>query len=267
MKEIIARIYLIYDHFFPIARGKAWLGSLLSKILGAVTLRAKTGVFLKIFINSAQDKHLLYLKKTDFDETLKAVNLLKEGDVFVDIGSNIGLFSILASNFVETSGKVICFEPSYREYRRLLFNIEKNQCFNIVAFNAGISKESQIGEFAVAVGHTGLNKIASGIAVPHHVLSVPLFSLDTLWSELYGETVIDLVKIDVEGAEFWVLEGMHQLLLRKQILKLVIEITPKFLKKFHSSKSDIYNLLISYGYSPLNKSDDWQYDEVFTLNN
>lgn len=264
MKKIIAKIYLAYDQYFPLAKGKAFLGKWTSRLIGAIPLEARLGPLITIFIDSTQDKHLLRLSKKSDDETLKAVYQLEEGNTFIDIGANIGFFSLLASKKVAETGLIICFEPSFREYKRLLANIELNKSHNnFLVFNAGISKKSKIEEFAISLGHTGLNKIASGSDYLHYVQKTPIFSLDNLLKELNLNITIDLVKIDVEGAEFWVLEGMHDLLLKNKIKKIVIEITPKFLKMFDTSKEDIYNLMTKCGYVALYNKNDWQYDEVF----
>lgn len=263
MKATLAKLYLLYDEHFPVQRGKARTANLLTDAIGAVQIRSRAGPTLEVFLNSQQDRHLVRLNESKDDQALNAIELLKQGDVFVDIGANIGFYSLLAAFRVGKTGRVLSFEPSFREYRRLLKNIEINDAPAVVPFNVGLSRESEIKDLAIATSHTGLNSLARSSRFESYCQPTPVFSFDWLWRQLFGPQRIDLIKIDVEGAESWVLEGMRWTLSERLPAKVIVEVTPKFLKDFGASKRSIYELMRGHGYVPLIRDESWQYDEVF----
>ncbi|MEM6532615.1 MAG: FkbM family methyltransferase [Myxococcota bacterium] len=261
MRVPLARTYLAYERRFPIRRGKDRIAKLLTCAIGSVPLKAKCGPVLETLLDSQQDRALLRVDSSD--RVLRELSGLRSNGVFVDIGANTGLYSLLASRQLGPDGIVLCFEPSFREYRRLLQNIAINRARAVIPFNFALTNSSEIIELAVASGHTGLNSIQKSSRFEYASQPCPSFSFDLIWRSLFGDRAIDLVKLDVEGAEFKVLEGMKDTLSRALIKKLVVEITPGFLKSFGSDKESLYGLMEKLGYSPSYADDSWQYDEVF----
>lgn len=140
-------------------------------------------------------------KEVDF-----MLNTLKEDDIFIDIGSNIGLFSLLASKKVGVNGKVICFEPAPITYKRLLENIELNQLQNVIALNLGLS--DNVGELKFYYSDTGFDawnsfapdsRLKKSIKIKTSTLDLQLENID--------KEQIKMVKIDVEGWEKFVIQG------------------------------------------------------------
>lgn len=235
------------------------MADLLTSIFGSFILKSKSAFFLEIYANSTQD---MYLLNVDDDLTIREIKKLSEGNVFVDVGANIGLYSFYAAQKVGKNGKVLSIEPSFREYRRLLKNIELNKVNNILPFNCIVSEANDIVKFSIEDRHTGMNKIANNTT--GNIREILSFKLDFI-IELFSISKIDLIKIDVEGAEMLVINGMKSLLHEQRIKQLIIEITPGFLKQYGHSKEMLYNVLNDFGYLPLISSDEWQYDEIFKL--
>jgi len=133
---------------------------------------------------------------------------LGPGMTFVDVGANVGYFSILASELVGPSGRVVAVEPSSENCRLLLLSIEGNALDNVVLYPVGAGAERG---WAHLSNHIGSN--ASFVAAGGRELSrgygtvVPVFPLD----ELVGGRV-DMVKIDVEGAEGLAMVGARRLI-------------------------------------------------------
>lgn len=264
MKKFIFKLYLFYFKFSPINRGKQFLAIMLSRIFGSNLHKAKNGIWIDIYLKSTQD---IYLVTFDGNDTLTDIikNLHSES-IFIDIGANIGYYSFLASQKFGNNGKVFCFEPSYREYNRLLKGIQKNNLQNIIPINACLSNIS--GELLMDIdeSHTGLNKIHIPGSTYSTINQVAVFRFDDL-QELFQLKKIDLVKIDVEGAEYLVLMGMIETLKKGLIKKVFIEITPSFLYKYGHTKEHIYNFMTNCGFISSVNSDEWQYDEIFILEN
>jgi len=198
----------------------------------------------------------------------KEIALLGEGDVFIDVGANIGYYSILAARRVGARGLVMSFEPSHREFTRLLANLALNGCTSVVPVSVALGSAPAIAELHIAPTHTGLNTLHVSSAAAHAFRNaaaqrvlVPCF--DDFVAPLLGERRVRLLKIDVEGAEMDVLLGMRESLQRQLFERIVVEITPRFLENFGRSKEALYELLESCGYAARFRSQEWQYDEVF----
>src|SRR3546814_4088423 len=90
------------------------------------------------------------------------VERLEEGDCFIDVGANCGLFSIMAGQRVGPGGLVLAFEPCQQTFSRLVDNIETNGLKNILPFRLALADMSGIVELdSGSTGHSGRYAIAS----------------------------------------------------------------------------------------------------------
>jgi FkbM family methyltransferase len=123
--------------------------------------------------------------------------IMSPGSVFVDLGANVGLYSLLASSLVGPTGRVLAVEPQPEVRRRLLFNINSNMISNIDIEACAVSDycgEIEFGIDSKNFGESGAANTAS------KRLYVPCLTLETLLDR-YGIHQPDAMKIDVEGAE------------------------------------------------------------------
>lgn len=133
---------------------------------------------------------------------------LRSGDVFYDLGSNIGLFSLLAARLVGESGKVFSFEPDSEIAARLRENAERNAATNVSVTEVGVWSSSGMQNF-----------VPAGVASPDHGTGsfvaqgpgtrVRCVSLDDFAASHAPPAAI---KCDVEGAEVEVLKGATHVL-------------------------------------------------------
>lgn len=201
-------------------------------------------------INLYKDSVLsrLIWNKFEKDETDYMCKVLKKGDVFIDVGSNIGLFSLIASKIVGDKGKVICFEPSPLTYTRLKENVTINNFNNLDVRNLGLS--DSIGELTFYVSNNGYdawnsfspsadNKLELSIKVPVSTLDFELNEID--------KSKIKLVKIDVEGWEKFVLQGAKDFLINFNPI-VMVEFTEQNTFNSGYPVHEIYDLMSSYGY-------------------
>lgn len=260
MKSMLLRLYMFYQKHFFIQRGKFFISNLLYKTLGDICIKADNDVYLYLKANSSMDLSYLDHNPT-YTDIMSHIDSLKEGDVFVDIGANIGYFSFYAAKKVGTHGKVYAFEPSDREYERLIKGIRKNKLTNIYPYNIALTDHIGTVEFDIEPFHTGLNamSVSDNDKKSKETVIKPCDTLDHVMN--YAE--IALVKLDVEGAEYLVLKGAESLLTSHKIKKLIVEVTPGYLNKFGSSKEELFGMMKSTGYTPTYNSEASQYDEVF----
>jgi FkbM family methyltransferase len=126
----------------------------------------------------------------------------------LDIGAHHGLYTILASKCVGSTGKVIAFEPSPRERRLLARNLRLNFCSNVSVESFALgSCHSKANLFLVQGGDDGCNSLRPpGVTAATEAVSVDVISLDEYLLKS-GINQIDFVKLDVEGGEREVLRG------------------------------------------------------------
>jgi len=161
-------------------------------------------------------------------QTIRRV--LRRGDVFVDLGANIGFFTFLAASLVKQQGKVMAFEPNPQNVQLMYSTLLVSAGFNIKIYPFAVSDSAGIVKF-VTVGSNG------GVVNEHvidpstnekqeHNLLVQTVVLDDV---LKDEPRIDLIKIDIEAHEPAAVRGMEKLL-RKHRPKLITEFHPWALK-------------------------------------
>ncbi len=177
---------------------------------------------------------------------------LKKGDVFIDVGANIGLYTIVASKLVGNTGTVCAFEPSEREYTLLSKNIKLNELHNVKAFKIALSNYDGEAEIYVAGGgRTGANTLSNNFRSKSHVMlenieKVRVNKMDTFFGSINIPT-ITLIKIDVEGHEPFVLDGAQKILQKYKPI-IMLEILEEGLKIAGSSSNQLFNLLKSLNY-------------------
>jgi FkbM family methyltransferase len=136
---------------------------------------------------------------------------LKEGDIFVDVGANIGYFTLQASRLVGELGKVIAIEASPKIYAKLIDNMKRDHATNVEAYNLAVSdSEGTTKVFLAANSNIGQTTILpkDGCCYECEINSKPLTAIippDQM-------AKVRLIKIDVEGAEWLVVSGMRPLL-------------------------------------------------------
>ena len=135
---------------------------------------------------------------------------LKPGDVFYDIGANVGFFSIIAAKLVGDKGKVYAFEPGEKNANSIRHNARLNNFNHIEVIEKAVSHTSGEGQLLLAK-YSGGHALATADAPPDLAgeVTVDLVSID----DLIAQNKIappNFVKIDVEGAELDVLKGMTE---------------------------------------------------------
>ena len=167
--------------------------------------------------------------------------LVKANDVFLDIGANIGYFSLLAAA-VSSSSRVISFEPVHKLFQELNANISINNIKNIMPVNAAVGEINEEKEiFLSAPDNLGMSSFQEPENYSGKKEKVTVIAIDD-WFKTSGLTKIDIIKLDVEGSELAALKGMHEVL-QKQGPALIIEINPDTLSMFSLTPFDICHYL------------------------
>lgn len=184
------------------------------------------------------------------------VACLREGDLAIDVGANIGYDSLLMSSAVGELGQVLAFEPNMDNLFRLLRNINEMRRTNICVQSIALSEDRGWGAISLdgEYGHANLRN-DGGSKRTQKILTL---NLDRLLKLETGQR-IQLVKMDVEGFEHKVLLGMVSWL--PHIENVICEIQPHFLERCGSSAQALFDLMRAYGFraycTDMESDDKW----------
>lgn len=167
---------------------------------------------------------------------------LRPDDDVIDVGANIGFFTLIFSTLVGKFGKVYAFEPHPRIYKYLQGNLVLNKVDNVYAFNLALGNKSGTVKFSDKKG----DDINSVVVDDDSGITVPAKRLDAVGIESVS---VSLLKIDVEGYEKFVLEGAGHTLQKVQCI--YIESIERHFLKFGYKLCDLLNILINQGFQIL----------------
>lgn len=185
---------------------------------------------------------------------------LRPGDTFVDVGANIGYFSLLGSRLVGRSGRVVAIEPSPRIVRQLRANIARNRVRNIrVAPVAASNTSGPLRLFEGPPEHVGATGMfATGEASKE--FEVQAMTLPEILTEDEARSA-RIIKIDVEGAEALVVQGMVPLLsVGRADLEAVVEISPGRLAQLGQSTDEVLAVFARAGFNPYAIENDYSWE-------
>jgi FkbM family methyltransferase len=178
-------------------------------------------------------------------------HLLGKGGTFVDVGANIGQMCVLAYK-TGLAPRIIAFEPTPQLAAAWMRNIAFNGVDAATRFQAACSDEPGVIEFMVNWPMN--NRINAGESATRYkpddarfTRKVGCVTLDGALAAT-GISQVQLLKIDVEGAEVKVLRGAKSLLSRKAISAIYLECIPEFLLQMGDSAGVLADFLMGYGY-------------------
>lgn len=176
----------------------------------------------------------------EFEESMLLLHFLKEKDLFLDIGSNVGHYSLLVSGVRKC--KSISIEPVPKTYMQLIRQIELNQLSNLIETrNIGISNKK--GELYFSNDRGTMDKIVS--KEYKNSVKIKVSSLD----EIITDLIPIAMKIDVEGYEKFVLKGAEKLLKNKKLKIVILELNQSG-KSYGVDDLELYDEMINYGFAP-----------------
>lgn len=176
---------------------------------------------------------------------------LAPGATFVDVGANIGYFALLAAARVGERGRVVALEPDPRMAEAARENVALNalrQVDVIPVAAAEAEGEAALAGFAEHEGNWGVSALASGAAAQGRpTFTVRCAPLDRVLDEA-GVGAVDLVKVDVEGAEHRVLAGMRDGLRTGRYRRVLVEMHPWEFADFAAELSAMADAMTAAGY-------------------
>jgi FkbM family methyltransferase len=201
------------------------------------------------------DGHIIYVDQVDSlglvskgiyepDETKLVNTLIKPGDIVIDLGANIGYFTLLFARLVGPNGKVYAFEPHPYSFSLLKKNIEINGYQNIEAIQKAASNQKGFLELYQDPFNNTDHRIYPQDGKTKQI-QIETISLDEYFKEL---PYVNFMKIDTQGAEFLILSGMKKLLARSPNIKMLLEFWPYGLKRIGNNAQDLLTIIKEAGF-------------------
>ncbi len=198
----------------------------------------------KMFLDE-KDSLLLSINKIyEKNETNFVKDSVNKGDIVIDIGANIGYYTLMFAKLVGDTGKIYSFEPDPRNFFILEKNIQINGYNNVILEKKAVS--NKLGKSTLYVNE---NSAESSMHKPNNVINeiyVDLITLDNYFE--VNSITPDFIKIDIEGYELNALKGMESILQSSNKTKIMIEYNPLTKKELKSDPMDNLTFLSELGF-------------------
>lgn len=213
----------------------------------AVSYVNESRIFVRRGLHASTQTYYTGLK--EFNDMCLVMHLLRSEDVFVDVGGNIGVFTILAS--AGAGATVYTFEPFPSTYEHLKDNINLNHGHgHVFPFQICIGDTDGEIEFEIDRRSSSRNHVRPKNSDERYaagVISVPVRTLDSI-----VDRPAVCLKIDVEGYESSVIAGAQSTLDSSSLCAVIIEMNPAALKAYDHDPSALHNEMLSRGFKTFN---------------
>jgi FkbM family methyltransferase len=231
-----------------------WLERRLGVPVGDKPVKLRSGLVFLCDLRDNLQSELYFLRTYSWDELRLILRTLRPGDTFVDVGANIGLFALEAASRVGLSGAVLAFEPAQDTAQRFRQNRKANSFDEVVrVYEVALSDRSATAqlhapiEASFDVGRRSLFGDGPVVSTVETIAFDDFIRRDPDAS--HGR--IDVVKIDVEGAELHVLRGMRRSLSEFRPRLVLVETLDEHLSRAGASTTEMARLLWQLGYVAL----------------
>jgi FkbM family methyltransferase len=178
----------------------------------------------------------------EFEDMSFVLHLLRQDDIFIDVGANIGAYTVLAGAAV--GARCVSIEPVPATFSYLTDNINLNQIGeNVRAFNIGAGRENEVLSFTTRLDTE--NHVATNSDSEVDTVEVPVRPLD----DIVGDSEPLCIKIDVEGFEMAIVEGARDILSKRSLLAVIMELNGNQ-ERYDYDESALHQSMLDFGFRP-----------------
>jgi FkbM family methyltransferase len=198
-----------------------------------------------LYLDSKDALGLSTIGTSEMTVTKLVKNLVKNGDVAVDIGANIGYYTLLLAKLVGRSGEAIAFEPDPDNFQLLKKSVIVNSYTNTTLESKAVSNTVGAVTFYRSLLSAAEGKLYdSDNCEPVQVEAV---TLDSYFAGYDGS--IDFIKMDAEGSEASILKGADSVLRKSPHVKIITEFSPTGIMSCGDDPGEFLDILSAYGFS------------------
>jgi FkbM family methyltransferase len=179
----------------------------------------------------------------------RMARLAAKGGLLIDVGANHGYFTSLWAA-ARPENRVIAFEPASVAHAALLANISANRLEEqVVAHSMAVGRDSSVAGFVESPGgESGMSHFSGEDDVVAARTTVEVTPLDEALFAVTPDPMVDVLKIDAEGADTWVLEGAERLLRDRRVHHVFFERDERLQRRFGLSRDAPQSILARFGY-------------------
>jgi FkbM family methyltransferase len=192
----------------------------------------------------------IYLGAFEPRETAIVLRLLRAGMTFVDVGANIGYFTLLAASRVGARGRVFAIEPSPVAHDRLEATVLRNAIARVVTLRLALGEQPGWLDLYLPQEGSRLHSPTMVHTPGVRTISVPVRTLDDCLDE-WGVEHVHFLKLDIEGYEPHVLRGARRALAAGRVHAVLCEFNDPWLRAAGSSPEHLHTMLIAAGFRDL----------------
>lgn len=204
----------------------------------------------KIFLDSGDAINLAII---DFDYENYELSIfkteIKPGDVVIDAGANIGIYTLVATKLVGNYGKVYSFEPEPITFDNIKRNVIENACENVILTNKAVSSKTgkaKLSTWSRSKTAKTTNYLSNEENDLEDYVIVETVSLDDFFENKLKK--INIVKIDIEGSEFEALKGMKNIIEQNSEIKIFLEFNPFTLNRAGVDIPEFVDYLMGFNF-------------------
>ena len=205
----------------------------------------------KIFTRNNDGLALSIFKIYEPNQTEVVKKYVHEGDTVIDIGAHVGYYTLLMAQLVGENGKVYSFEPDPVNFQLLKKSVEINGFENVVLIQKAVSNITDKVKLFLGDDDSAINRIYDAkLGDAKESIDVESVTIDEYFKE--NDELINFIKIDSEGSEVKIINGMKQFLSRNQELVMMTEFFPFLIKKSGDEPNQYLKSLEKFGFSLYN---------------
>tara|TARA_B100000586_G_C20074843_1_gene412538 strand:- start:285 stop:1127 length:843 start_codon:yes stop_codon:yes gene_type:complete len=205
----------------------------------------------KMFTQNNDGLALSIFKIYEPNQTEIVKKYVHEGDIVIDIGAHVGYYTLLMAQLVGKNGKVYSFEPDPVNFQLLKKSVEINGFENVVLIQKAVSNITDKVKLFLGDNDSAINRIYDAkLGDAKESIDVESIRIDEYFKE--NDELINFIKIDSEGSEVKIINGMKQFLSRNQELVMMTEFFPFLIKKSGDEPNQYLKSLEKSGFSLYN---------------
>lgn len=185
---------------------------------------------------------------------------IKKNDVVIDIGANIGYYTLIFAQLVGPKGKVVAFEPDPANFELLKKNVLVNKYENVILENKAVSNKNGNLKLFLSTKNNGMHRTYPSKWC-NESIEINSIRLENYFS---NEEKIDFVKLDIEGAEYDALMGMKSIIKNNKELVVFTEFVPSSLEEHGTNPEDVLDFFLNEEFKIFRINDDTGIKEIIS---
>jgi len=201
----------------------------------------------KIYLDPKDSLGLSINANYEENEIKLIKKIIRKDSIVIDIGANIGYFTLIFAKLVGPNGRVYAFEPDPTNFSILKKNIQINGYKNVILTQKAASDKNELIKLFLCKFSNGMHRIYESELCDDSI-DIESTTLDEFFSSINFDQEISFIKIDTEGSEIKVLRGMEKTLIKNNNISILVEFEPGSIVQAKEEPKSLPEFLIKKGF-------------------